>query len=669
MFGDIYDGNVWNELQNINGAPFLSCPQNYCLLLNVDWFNPFDDTQYSVGAIYLVILNLPRNERYKFENVILVGMIPGPKEPKRDINSFLLPLVNDLNELFRGVTFKNHKSSFGSTTIRALLACTSSDLPATRKVCGFLSFNALKGCSKCLKSFPTYSFGEKPDFSGYEYEAWEPRKHSDHKKTAFLVKTAKTATSRATLEHSSGVRYSELLNVPCFDVVRYHCIDPMHNIFLGIAKHMMQVWRDKQCLSVTDFLTIQSRVDAINPPPNIGRIIRKIESGMSSVTADEWKYWILIYSPFALHKVLPDRDYKCWLLLVEVCKLLCQSTITRTEVVHAHQLILKFCITFQELYGNNACTPNMHMACHLKDCLLDYGPLQAFWCFSFERYNGALEGMSLSWLGPEKQMLTKFLTLQNLLYSLEDSNGNDEDFLTLTQKCVQRFMSVKVHSSVEQTTVEGAVVLCQTAQHTCNVSMLDCTSQKNHVVSLPLVKKVFSECEMQYLTEMYKVLYPPPEYDVVQPSRFYLEFKQVTINGETFISKKSRSQRSTAVVAHWPNTTCTGIDEHVQCPMCVGIVSYFFQHEIRVKSRRSQSVNTINSMLAYMKWMENHPQRNNYIPMTIITSTTYSFDSCTSFIPISRIAGRCAVAEATATFDYGEDKVLVCIPLLKKELY
>ena len=173
MYGDIYDGKVWKELQSVDGIPFLSVSHNYCFTLNIDWFNPFKHTEYSVGAIYLVIQNLPRSERYKFENMILVGMIPGPKEPKRDVNNFLVPLI----DLFQGVTFKNPNSTFG-TTIRAILTCISSDLPATRKVCGFLSYNANKGCSKCLKSFPTQLFGEKPDFSGFDCDNWNLRYHT-----------------------------------------------------------------------------------------------------------------------------------------------------------------------------------------------------------------------------------------------------------------------------------------------------------------------------------------------------------------------------------------------------------------------------------------------------------------------------------------------------------
>ena len=43
---------------------------------------PYEHSQYSVGVIYLIVANLPRSECYKLENVLVVGCISGPKEPK-----------------------------------------------------------------------------------------------------------------------------------------------------------------------------------------------------------------------------------------------------------------------------------------------------------------------------------------------------------------------------------------------------------------------------------------------------------------------------------------------------------------------------------------------------------------------------------------------------------
>ena len=54
----------------------------------MDFFQPFTHTTYSVGVIYCVILNLPRELRYKFENMIVISIIPGPHEPKLNINTY-----------------------------------------------------------------------------------------------------------------------------------------------------------------------------------------------------------------------------------------------------------------------------------------------------------------------------------------------------------------------------------------------------------------------------------------------------------------------------------------------------------------------------------------------------------------------------------------------------
>ena len=61
---DIYDGRIWKEFLTPKGQPFLSLPYNFALALNIDWFQPFKRSIYSCGAMYITILNLPREERY-----------------------------------------------------------------------------------------------------------------------------------------------------------------------------------------------------------------------------------------------------------------------------------------------------------------------------------------------------------------------------------------------------------------------------------------------------------------------------------------------------------------------------------------------------------------------------------------------------------------------------
>ena len=64
------------------------------------------------------------------------------------------------------------------------------------------------------------------------------------------------------------------------------------------------------------------------------------------------------------------------------------------------------------IYGAKSSTPNMHLHIHLKDSLLDYGPVYAFWLFAFECFNGILGAYSSNNKNIEVQIMRKFIDQQ-----------------------------------------------------------------------------------------------------------------------------------------------------------------------------------------------------------------------------------------------------------------
>ena len=158
-------------------------------MLNVDWMEPFEHSIYSVGVIYLSLLNLPLEIRYAQENIIICGLIPGPKEPSYNINSFIEPIVTGLQHWWR-VT--ESTLPHGKIKIRAALICVACDSPATRKVGGFLSHTAKKGCFRCHKTFLCERFGKKSDYSGFDREKWILRTHAECFALGMKHKHAKT---------------------------------------------------------------------------------------------------------------------------------------------------------------------------------------------------------------------------------------------------------------------------------------------------------------------------------------------------------------------------------------------------------------------------------------------------------------------------------------------
>ena len=132
---DVHNGSIWAEFQTFNDKPFLSDPLCLALCMNVDWFQPYKHVTYSVGVIYLAIMNLPREERYKRENILLIGILPSSQEPSRSINSYLNPLVKEFTNFLEGVTVSVHMHDCTvQKFVRCALLCVSCYLPAERKV-------------------------------------------------------------------------------------------------------------------------------------------------------------------------------------------------------------------------------------------------------------------------------------------------------------------------------------------------------------------------------------------------------------------------------------------------------------------------------------------------------------------------------------------------------
>ena len=233
----------------------------------------------------------------------------------------------------------------------------------------------LLGCSKCFKELPRALFGDKPDFSGFDRESLEPRTNEDHRAAADKVCKARTPTDAQQFASSSEARYSVLFQLPYYDAIRFALIDPMHN--LGI-------------LTESDLQRLRKHVNLVKPPSEIGRIPSKISEGFKGFTADQWKNWVCVYSLFALKGVIPREHYAMWTVFVHAFQLLCCKVITKEECKEADQKLMRFCVMFEALCGKEKCNPNMHLHGHLQDCILDYGPVFSFWCFSFERYNGML---------------------------------------------------------------------------------------------------------------------------------------------------------------------------------------------------------------------------------------------------------------------------------------
>ncbi|EJD44246.1 hypothetical protein AURDEDRAFT_20698, partial [Auricularia subglabra TFB-10046 SS5] len=188
--------------------------------------------------ISLTCLNLPPDVRFSPENMHLVGVLPGPREV--GVQPFLVPLVNDLLQLWRGQNFYSCVDpASNATRVRIALVPVVCDMQASRKVIGFVSPSP-KANMACPFCKCTYSSMSDIDIIQGNYDI---RTREEWLQQAKDFRDSLKVGVRNNLKRDNGVTWSELLRLPYWDPTRFTAVDGMHNLLLGLIQtHVRRVW-------------------------------------------------------------------------------------------------------------------------------------------------------------------------------------------------------------------------------------------------------------------------------------------------------------------------------------------------------------------------------------------------------------------------------------------
>jgi Transposase family tnp2 len=234
---DAKDGPFTRSIKDPEGEPFMrrvDDESRLCFSLFVDWFNPHHGKHHSpnsVGAIYLVCLNLPAHLRRKREYTLHLANIPGPKEPSMEqINHVLRPVVDQLLELWSpGVWLSRTRSYRYGRICRGIVINLSGDILGIQKIGGLASHNSPSFCFLCQSP--------RSHLHDLNLESWgEAWSYQEHKNIILSWKNAETQDERHRIYRDYGFRYSELSRLPYLDIIRATALDSMHIMSLGLQK-------------------------------------------------------------------------------------------------------------------------------------------------------------------------------------------------------------------------------------------------------------------------------------------------------------------------------------------------------------------------------------------------------------------------------------------------
>ena len=144
------DGEAWKHFNEVY-SDFASEPRNVYLGLCTDGFSPFGMSghNYSLWPVILTSYNLPPDMCMKQELMFLTILVPGPNHPKRSLDIFLQPLIEELKDLwFNGVNAYNI-STKQNFLLRAVLMWTINDFLAYAMLSGWTTHGRL-ACPYCM---------------------------------------------------------------------------------------------------------------------------------------------------------------------------------------------------------------------------------------------------------------------------------------------------------------------------------------------------------------------------------------------------------------------------------------------------------------------------------------------------------------------------------------
>lgn len=130
------------------------------------------------------------------------------------------------------------------------------------------------------------------------------------------------------------------------------------------------------------------------------------DAAAGTLKADEWRTMWTVYLPIALvslwgvdtsHQSTADTSQKLRdvldhsMALASAITLACMRTMTRARATAYRTHVVAWVRDLERLYPNIKHRTNNHMAIHIYDFLILFGPVRSWWCFPFERLIGQLQ--------------------------------------------------------------------------------------------------------------------------------------------------------------------------------------------------------------------------------------------------------------------------------------
>lgn len=319
----------------------------------------------SIWPIHLQQNYLSPSKRFKTSNILLAAMYFGTAQP--NMQQLFYPMLKELIEIQNEGGIKVERNGRTYEFMPMLINCCC-DLPAKAKVQCITSHAGHYACSYCLD--PGTLINAKQDdksksksYVRYIYGNYAARTHSHMLQTYSQVKTN---------ERISGIHgLSCMVAAEGFDLVHGYNIDYMHCVLLGMTKKLLDLWlnstnhREEYYINKRKHRQLDQRLCSIKPTSNVGVKPLSIFN-RSNYKAKNYRMMLLFYLGCCLPGCQDQKYINNFQLLSSSIYILLKERIMIEDCNQAEKMLDQFAKTFENLYGKDKVTMNLHLIRHMN---------------------------------------------------------------------------------------------------------------------------------------------------------------------------------------------------------------------------------------------------------------------------------------------------------------
>ncbi|KAL8124816.1 hypothetical protein AgCh_012462 [Apium graveolens] len=388
------DGDEWKRFDK-EFPSFANKVRIFMLGLATDGFEPFHNKhsrKYSVWLVFIVVYNLPPSMCMKDQFIFMPLIIPGDRNPAKDLNVYLRPLIDELKILWDRVVTVSGWSTHGKMS-----------------------------CPVCVADVKAFQLkhGEKASFYGTSRVFLKP---NDPLRRNY--KYGSRETKAVTSQYSAifwELPYWEKLSLR-------HFLDVMHieknvfdNLFYTVlddgdkskdnaksrkdCKHLgvrKELWiRDDDSKPVAPYVLTQENVkklckwvDELKLPDgwnsNLSQSVEFKKGQFKGLKSHDGHVFLQKLMPILAHDLLPSKVSEGIIELCNLFKSLCSTTLTREDLDKMEADIVHILCKLELIFPPRFFDTMEHLPIHLATLCKLGGPVQYRWMYPFERYLGGV---------------------------------------------------------------------------------------------------------------------------------------------------------------------------------------------------------------------------------------------------------------------------------------